>query len=544
MKKVMTIFLLVALAAVYACSLVACKPNGGYEEVEGKTNIRVATYNGGLGKEWLETAAKEFEKKYENKSFEEGKTGVAVHVEFCQSADLLINQSLKSNVYLTELFDYYTWVNDGKVADITDAVKGNLAEEFGEDKTIESKLDNQFVDFLTAKDGKYYALPFYDGFMGFVYDVDWFCKQGYFFKKGGGFTGDMTQLAEGPDGVVGTWDDGMPATYDDFTKLLDKIEGDGGTPLVYGSDATDYWQKALTSWWANYEGKQNMLANWKLQGTFDRVTAINGNNVTTDKFTLDASNVATSAKELQKQPGKYYALRFIDDVLCSKQTNYNSTLYLEAQSFIVNTGINQTNTKYSLLLDGAWWENEATLNDVFEDASAVDFNYNPADGDYKSTRRFAMMPVPRAYGQTTENYKQTLYSDNAAFAFVGSNTVGAQLDVSKLFMQYLHTDAQLSAFTAKTSIPRCLNYEIFDTDEAKMTYFGKYMMEMKAASDVVYPYSGTDYYLRNSGSFTLSNWGWKSRISGIVRESPFATIASSGGKVTAEDYFKGLYEAH
>ena len=105
----MTIFLLVALVAVYACSLVACKPNGGYEEVEGKTNIRVATYNGGLGKEWLETAAKEFEKKYENKSFEEGKTGVAVHVEFCQSADLLINQSLKSNVYLTELFDYYTW---------------------------------------------------------------------------------------------------------------------------------------------------------------------------------------------------------------------------------------------------------------------------------------------------------------------------------------------------------------------------------------------------------------------------------------------------
>ena len=92
MKKVMTIFLLVALVAVYACSLVACKPNGGYEEVEGKTNIRVATYNGGLGKEWLETAAKEFEKKYESKSFEEGKTGVAVHVEFCQSADLLINQ--------------------------------------------------------------------------------------------------------------------------------------------------------------------------------------------------------------------------------------------------------------------------------------------------------------------------------------------------------------------------------------------------------------------------------------------------------------------
>ena len=74
MKKVMTIFLLVALVAVYACSLVACKPNGGYEEVEGKTNIRVATYNGGLGKEWLETAAKEFEKKYVGQGFEENRS--------------------------------------------------------------------------------------------------------------------------------------------------------------------------------------------------------------------------------------------------------------------------------------------------------------------------------------------------------------------------------------------------------------------------------------------------------------------------------------
>lgn len=543
MKKMLTVLCVVAIVAVYACTLIACKPDGSYEEVEGKTNIRVATYNGGLGKDWLEAAAKEFEKKYENKSFEPGKTGVAVHVEFCQSAAMLINQSLKSNVYLTELFDYYSWVNDGKVADITSAVTGSL-EEFGENTTIEKKLDKQFVDFLTAKDGKYYALPFYDGFMGFVYDVDWFCKQGYFFKKGGGFTGDMTQLAEGPDGVAGTWDDGMPATYDDFAKLINKIEGDGGTPVLYGSDAQDYWQKAITSWWTNYEGKQKMLVNWTLDGTFDRVTAINGNNVTTDKFTLNADNAADSAKELQKQPGKYYALKFIEDVLCSKQTNYNSTLYLEAQSFLVNTGIGGTSTKYSLLLDGAWWENEATLNDVFEDASATDFDYNPADGDYKSTRRFAMMPVPRAYGQSAEGYKQTLYSDNEAFAFVGSNTVGAQLDVSKLFLQYLHTDAQLSAFTAKTSIPRCLNYEILGADKTTMTYFGKYMMEMKAASDVVYPYSGTDYYLRNSGTFTLRQWGWKSNVSGIVRQDPFATIASSGGKITAEDYFKGLYAAH
>lgn len=542
MKKTLTLVLLAALVAVYLCVFVACKPSDGYQEDATKTNIRVATYEGGLGKQWLEAAAKEFESKYADHSFEEGKKGVAVHVEFCQSAAMLVNQSLKSNIYLTELFDYYTWVNDGKVADISSAVTGSLKDEFDEDGTIKGKLDQQFVDFLTAKDGKYYALPFYDGFMGFVYDVDWFAKNGYFFKKGGGFTGDMNNLAEGPDGVPGTWDDGMPATYDDFATLLAKIESDGGTPVIYGSDAVDYWQKALTSWWANYEGKDSMLTNWTLEGTFDRVTATDGRNVTTDKFTLDASNIATAAKELQKQPGKYYTLKFVEDVLCSKQTNYTSTGYLNAQKFLVNTSIaGQTKTQYSLLLDGAWWENEATLNDVFGLAASADLNYDPTAGDYKSTRRFAMMPVPRAYGQTTENYKQTLYSDNAAFCFVSANTTGAKLDVSKLFLQFLHTDEQLSSFTAKTSIPRCLNYEISEADQAKMTYFGKYMMEMKAASDVVYPYSGTDYYLKNSGTFTLANWGWKSVVSGVVQTNPFQAIAN--GKTSAKDYFEGLYKS-
>ena len=52
--------------------------NGG-TDVVGKTTIKVGTYDGGLGMDWLSDAAKRFEEKYANKSFEEGKTGVAVN---------------------------------------------------------------------------------------------------------------------------------------------------------------------------------------------------------------------------------------------------------------------------------------------------------------------------------------------------------------------------------------------------------------------------------------------------------------------------------
>ena len=66
------------LALMLCGSAVGCGgngDNGGFKEVEGKTNIRVATYNGGVGKQWLEDAARAFETKFAGESFEEGKTG-------------------------------------------------------------------------------------------------------------------------------------------------------------------------------------------------------------------------------------------------------------------------------------------------------------------------------------------------------------------------------------------------------------------------------------------------------------------------------------
>lgn len=545
-KLIIAIVLAVVIAAVAVLAIVNCKPKSGIEEVEGKTNIRVSTYNGGLGKEWLEIAAKKFEEKYAETEFESGKKGVAVHVTDCENASILESQSLKDNVYFTELFDYYTWVNLGKVADITDVVTGSLNEKFGEDDTIENKLDKQFKDFMTAKDGKYYAIPFYDGFTGFVYDVDWFVEKGYFFKDGGGFTGDTTKLSAGPDGEKGTIDDGMPATYDEFAQLLERIRSDGGMPLLCGeSNAMDYWIKLATSYWSNYEGKESMLKNWTLEGTFDMVTSVSGDIVTTQKYTIDntdATTTAKSVKNLQKQPGKYYALKFIDDVLCDNPRNYTSMNYLNAQSALIQTGIGQTGANsYSMILDGIWWENEADLNDAFTTAATLDLNYDPTSGEYKQTRNFKMMPIPRAPGQSTENYKQTLYSDNQAFCFISSDTTGAKLDVAKLFLQFVHTDEQLSAFTAKTSITRCLNYEITDADIETMTCFGKYMVEMKKNSDIVYPYSDNDYYLRNSQQFIIGKWGWNSKINGIVNQNPFTTISKG---TTADAYFKGLYDAH
>lgn len=544
LKKALSIILTAVLAIGVAVLAVGCKGgDDGFKEVEGKTNIRVATYNGGLGKAWLEDAARAFEAKFANKSFESGKTGVAISVEYCQGGDMMESQNLNKDLYLTEVFDYYTYVNKNRLADISDVVKGDL-EEVGESNvTIEGKLDGSFKSFLTAKDGNYYAIPFYEGYTGFVYDRDLFADKGYYFDANGNFTGDENNLSLGRDGTKGTYDDGLPQTYSQFAKLVDKIRTDGVVPFLYGSDATAYFTKLLANFWADYEGKDNMLKNWDFTGSFNRISGFDGNVPSIDSYAFDAGNLSASVRELQKQPGKYYALKFLDEVFCSTANNYSGMKYLSAQEALIGSNVDGQTKQYAMLVDGVWWENEADLAGSFDNISNDDLTYNPADGSYKNTRRFAFMSLPMAdeLNASDANRKQTLYSGNDAFCFISANTTGAKLDVAKLFMQFLHTDSQMSAFTARTSVPRALNYQIAPTDLSKMTDFGKSVMEMKAASDIVYPYSGHQYYLTNSSTFALQRWGWRSKIGGGTAENPFLELK---GTTTAKDYFNGLYQAH
>ena len=539
MKRCMSVLL---GGVLMSSTLVAAGCGGqaqGTVDVEGKTTIQVAGYDAGLGLEWLKEAAKEFEAKYANESFEDGKKGVAVVVSGCEGADMLISKSLNKDVYFTELFDYYDYVNKGLVADISSVVNDSLSN-FGESTTVGAKMDSAIKDFLTAKDGKYYALPFYDGFLGFIYDVDMFEKMGYFFTEDGSFTGDPTKKSVGIDGKSGTWDDGLPKTYAQFNELVTYIREDGKvTPFVYSAEGKDYFRKGLTNWWADYEGKEYMLRNWNLEGETDYIEKFENGAPVIKKTNITTSNLST----LQQQPGKYYALNFMKDVVCSNTDNYTSASDFKNAQYQFIAG-DMGAEPVAMMMEGVWWETEADLADSFTSISRNDLDYDATQGSYKSTRRFAFMPVPKVDDAAlANNNKQTLYSGNDAFCFISANSKEAKLEVSKLFLQFMHTDKQLSSFTAKMSITRSMNYQMDEADLAKMTYFGKSVMEMKSASDIVYPYSGHAYYRENSASFSLGQWGWKATIGGRPVMNPFEEYLDHP-TTTAQMYFEGLKAAH
>lgn len=497
-----------------------------------KTTITVATYDGGVGHVWLEDAARRFEKAYAEHSFEEGKKGIIVNVDYNKdtySGVQLSEKSLNKDIYFTEGVEYYTFIQDNKVADITDVVTGSMAQ-FGETGTIEDKLDTTTKDYLTAGDDKYYMLPFYDGFYGFIYDVDLFEEAGFYFGDDGDTIarseGESQETfdarkANGPDGIDGTYDDGLPATYEQFIELCDIINVNY-TPFCYSGNYNDYVDKAFRSFIADYEGEAFKL-NYTLNGKDVKLIDVDdAGNITEFTKDIDPSN----AYYLKKQAGNYYALKMQETLFGSTKYiggSWNALDYTAAQKeFIMSK---YTENRYAMLLEGVWWENEAT--DIFEE---LEFR-----GDTKESRRFGLLPIPKQSAERAG--KQTMYAANSSFCFINKDC--KQMAAAKEFLRFVHTDAEMSKFSSKTSIPRSLQYTVTAEDRAKATHFGKTLIDMRASATVVYPYSAQSIVINNPASFTDLVWYLTSKINNTNINNPFT--AFKNGTATAETYFQGLF---
>ena len=545
MKKFISILLAFGMAvACFGATSCKKKKESTSNEMgspEGKTVIKVASYNGGLGLGWLEDAAVRFVKQYGDQSFEEGKHGVYIDVVEAQAGDMLATKSLNEDLYLTESVDYYYMQSQGKFADISDVVTGDLSSVGESGKSIFGKMDKSMSDFLKAKDGNYYAIPFYDGFYGFIYDVDMFEGKGWFFDESGKFT--KTDKSKGIDGVKGTYDDGMPKTYAQFNTLVSKIRDDQDeiTPFVYGgSDNEQYFIEALSNFWANYEGKEDMQRNWTLSGETDLITGWNGSTPIIQKKAISESN----RFDLQKQVGKYHALRFMREVVTGNGENYtDASNYKAAQLKLIQSYLDGDTQPgaVAMIIDGSWFENEAELTGSFNSVADLDFREGIEDKDYKTTRRFAFMPIPMV--DETCSTKQTLISSNETFCFINAATSGGKLKVAKEFLKFLHTDVELATFTKLTSITRPYTYTISEADQKQMTYFGKSLMQMKTSADIVYPYSDNLTYIANCTQMRLESWAWTSKFGTQPVTNPFSQFRLNKD-LTAKDYFDGLYKAY
>ncbi len=534
-RKIAFVLLIVLLSVALTTMFVACDGGSGDKELDdakksGKLILNVATYDGGIGTDWIKQSKAEFEALYANTKFGD-KTGVYVNTIGNKQlgGDTIVNDSLKYDVYFTEMVDYYSFVNKGKLADISDIVTGAFPTEFGvsaDEGTIEGKLQSSWKQYLTAKDGKYYAIPFYDGIYGMFYDVDLFEENNWYFNKSGVF-GGAGEKSVGLDGIAGTDDDGLPETYEQFNEMLYGIASTGTVPFSYAG-GVQYVQRMLANLWSNYEGLDKMSLNSTFSGTANIITSFDGDEPVIEATEINSSN----GYLLQKQAGKYYALNFLENVILGSTDNYSGSIingngFRQAQTNFVTGKYKNGSTVYAMLIDGVWWENEASSD--FELVA----KRNP--DQTKATRKFGFMPVPKA--SADQGYtKQTLVSQNNSYCFINANS--EHLDVAKLFLQFVHTNKQLANFTIATSVTRSLNYTIADDQLAKCSYYGQSIYKMKKNADVYYPVSSIDYVINNSGYFDFeTSWCWMSK-NGNTQSTDVLSRFAKGE--TAQEYFNGL----
>lgn len=521
--KIFKSILSLALVAGFAVLGTACA--GGLDDEEKidktKTQLTVKYYGAGYGSDWILNYKKTFEEKY--KDFKNGnKTGVQVMLDGTMTKYATVQEleSDANDVYFLEGTDFATFAKAGCFEDITSVVTGQNSDG----KTIESKLDQTQKDYYTVN-GKYYGLPHYTGAYGIIYNIDLFEENNLYIKKGATnrdflISSSADAKSAGPDGVEGTSDDGLPATYDEFFKLCDEMVNKGITPICFtGQYKYDYIAKFMDNLVSNYNGVAEQRLYYTYNGTATKLAKVNGDG-SLDVGTLETANVTTSkGYELAREAGVYYGANFVERLSAG---GVNNPKYVLEASFGDSFTHKQAQKAFlqgdtAMLMDGDWWMTEAS-------ASITESE--------KQTRKFGWLPLPHAT-EAQVGDKQ-VYTDNlATSASVRSGLDDVIKELAFDFIKDFYTDDNLVAFTKTTSTFVGVDYKAaLNAAESELTPYAKTLSEFIQNADVMYQISNIDFFNLNYNDLQSVYYY---RVAGV---QPLKYILDGH---SAGDYFKAFY---
>ena len=508
------------------------------------TRLLISNYQGGYGRAWLDNAIARFEIEYQNYEFEpgSGKKGIQLYVDSSINGKTGYTYlegvtNTDFDLHFTEDTFYYDLIDLGAGADITDIVVGPLMN-YDETRSIEDKMDKTVKDFFGVKQGKntsYYALPHYFTYDTLYYDVDIFDMCGLWMKADGTFlcddlewmgavyngqvkNGEVTKeefnLSKGIDGDNGTEFDGLPATYDEFFKLLDKMLAVGVEPIhTYGSGVP--MNKLFYSAWAQNEGRESFLQTVNPTGTSNRLIADIAEDGTP---TLMPKGTAVDGKNVQAQLGKYQALQFAKR-LARGSTDvpyyFHDYAFSWAENYVTSMGTyifskHEEEKPVAFYMADISWENFATEAQYMDECKDL-------YGEGRYERKFGVLPMPFADESYLDgNQKWTMpSSSNFSLAFINKNletdpSKAHRLNAAKMFLQFLHTDEELQNFSVQTSGLKPFNYDMPEKKLQDMSYYGQQIVSLVSNPnvDIVYSLSKNDEYIQHYEYFYHGQIGW------------------------------------
>lgn len=591
MKKIIKVVIALLCVLATLSGTVGCREQGGVVVDEGKVSLLVGNFKGGYGSAWLNKAVSRFEAQYADVDFGGGKKGVQVIVDdnARYSGDMTSKLSgYPQHVILAENVNYYDMVNVSDatskyLVDISDVVNTPVNKDFitgatsGSDSyTVADIMNSSMKDYLDAGNDTYYGVPFYEATVGIVYDLDVFEKYGFFFAAEGygdsegviqdvegnwigasgtvlGNASSMTyeqalaagvKLGNGPDGQSGTYDDGCPATYDDFFKMCLRMDARDVFPLTWPGtpEIQRYLNYLAYNLWTDYEGVDQMSLNYTLNGTATDLIEMSSYN--SEDGSYEVESVAITDKngyELQRQAGKYEAINFIKRIL-SDERNYDAATCIgevgqkDAERRFILSALPEEKDR-AMLIDGSWWQNEASS--IFSDM-AVDYGN---DAYRVENRRYGMLPLPKA-NESKVGEGNTLSFNTATVIVVNKASVkdDVTLTVAKQFIKFLHTHESLYEFNKITASARPYDYTLTETELSSLTSVAKQNYELHTATDFVFSYSKHPIVRKNPARFACSGYLVFEAFDNL--ESILAQRFINNPSTTSWQYFTSMVNDH
>ncbi len=553
MKKIISMLLAGTVLGGTVVGLSSCKitnPNNTIDET--KVQLYVGNYNGGVGDAWLDGVITRFEEKYADYELG-GKTGVQVILDSdkdCSGKTLEGTITGDANeVYFTQQVNYEQFVSQGLIRDITTLV--NTKNPDDGNKTIAGKYFDSDKETL-AVDGKYYAIPHYEAYVGLTYDAYMFKAEKLYFADTISVDGTRdfiinanTKKSCGPNGEYGDYDDGLPSSYQEFYKLLDKAKKVGWA-MAFSGEQTHYSQMLPTALYANYTGINGVNVNFNFNSNGQEVEVIKEFSGNTPVITKEVISEANGNQHLiNNQAGIYYGLELAAKVFGDESCYYpdsssGSFSFVSAQEAFLESGLSG-GQRIAMFIEGSYWYNEATSYGTV-DRVAEDY---PLFATQKDPR---FMPLPQQYeGTVTEgNGSSPVMVDCfGAYAFINATTSENKVDLAEKFLAFCYTDAELVNFTKATNgTIRGVQYD-YSSVEDELSGFGKSVFEMRAAAKAgntfIREASNHPTYRKNKTAFTLDTaYTWLSSP-GCGKGYSHLWTAVYQGKKTAQEYFMGMW---
>lgn len=520
-----------------------------------------------------------------------------------QDQDIYFTEQVVYNNYVNAgiVYDMTDIMNQGAIIGVD--ANGNFIRE---SSPVKDKVDGAFLDFLYTTKGSstqkgYYAIPFYYAARGLIYDADLWNDNYFYLGKGGcpseividelakgasanietaiaeyktAISGNLSDsyvfvnkegyskvlgvnvggLSAGPDGKYGTADDGMPATIEEFYALMTKMTTTNVTPMIWPGASPNYAENLTNAFWQNDAGVEELELFYTLTGTTNSLVKINNNSIVKENglpilesgtFTGGVDN----GYDLARSVYKLNALNFIKKICSTSEWThsscYDGTTNVQAQTNFLTTGITKGGSRIAMLLDGCWWQTEATRT---FDAVVK----NKGEQYSKENRDFGFLYLPnssieRLVKRVNNNEGYTIVPSTSSYIFINQRLANsgmtARLEAAKAFVSFLQSDEALYQFAQNTSMSRAIFTDFSEEQINALPKYCRNVIEYIGNANIVYPYTSNGFVNQNSTQFknAADGWLWRTNIAGSVGEKYFPIQTMHDYNVSPEDYFCGMY---